>query len=206
MNRKALFLGTVIVISCLLFIMLAVYATGGKPAGPDITILACLAQHRTGTADAVFRYLTWAGSFYVLAPLCLLISYVLGRGGRPARAWFFLSSFMGAALAARVLKNLLGSERPDLYPPLVDTFTAYAFPSAHAAQVSAFCLALYLLLKLAHQAWCMTAGLMMLILVVTVLFSRLYLQVHYPGDVIAGAVLGTICVVASFALFRKRLK
>jgi membrane-associated phospholipid phosphatase len=46
----------------------------------------------------------------------------------------------------------------------------------------------------------------MLILVVTVLFSRLYLQVHYPGDVIAGAVLGIICVVASFALFRKRLK
>ncbi|MGD9000773.1 MAG: phosphatase PAP2 family protein [Granulosicoccaceae bacterium] len=206
MNRTIHLPVTVIAICCLAFILLAVYAILGKPAGLDISILAYLAQHRTGTADAVFQYLTWAGSFYVLAPLCLLISYLLARGGQLLQAWFFLSSFMLAALAARVLKNLLGSERPDLYPALVDTFTAYAFPSSHAAQITAFALALYLLLAGARPAWRVTAGLVLPVLAIAVLFSRLYLQVHYPSDVIAGGLLGVICVMAGYAIFRKQCK
>jgi undecaprenyl-diphosphatase len=204
MNRRLRLHFTVIVSCCLVFILLAIYATLGKPAGLDLSILTYLAQHRTETADAAFQYLTWAGSFYILAPLSLLISYLLSRRQQKVQAGFFFSSFMLAALAARIVKNLLGRERPDLYPAMVDSFTDYAFPSAHVAQISAFSLALFLLLTRTRSPWRKTLGVGLLIVSIAVTISRLYLQVHYPSDVLAGTALGILCVVVCAMFFDAR--
>lgn len=194
----------IIAILCLLLAILVVYAMLTTPFAFEHGILGYFAAHQGRLANALFHHMTWAGSFFVLGPLSLLVSYLLAKQHRQAQAWQFLCSFMLAALLARILKYLIGRERPDLSPALVDTFTSYSFPSSHATQISAFCLALFLLVRAARRTWRVLLGTALLLLASIVMLSRLYLQVHYPSDVLAGGLLGVLSVALCALTFRKR--
>lgn len=83
------------------------------------------------------------------------------------------------------IKRVVGRRRPQLpgLPPLTSTPTSLSFPSAHAS--TAFAGArLYARLGLPRgPLYALATGLAL---------SRLYLGVHYPSDVLAGAALGTL--------------
>lgn len=87
-------------------------------------------------------------------------------------------------ITARAIKRTVPRERPRLtgLQPLAPTPTARSFPSSHTAAAVAAVSAFDELLPkagLSALAWA-TA------------FSRLYLGVHFPSDVVAGAVLGRL--------------
>ena len=46
---------------------------------------------------------------------------------------------------------------------------------------------------------------MALILAVLIAFSRLYLYVHYPTDILGGLLVGILCGVGAYLLLRKKL-
>ena len=85
-----------------------------------------------------------------------------------------------------IIKPLVGRERPcDVTVPedmLLACLSDHSFPSGHTAAAFAAAFALFLCHKRAGSA--------ALILAVLMGFSRLYLFVHFPSDVIAGALLG----------------
>jgi undecaprenyl-diphosphatase len=115
------------------------------------------------------------------------------------RPWFFVA-LATATLAADglsyVLRQWIGRDRPPLvYPdprPLVHLPHSGAFPSGHAA--SAFAAATVIAWasrRLAIPAY---------LLATLVAWSRVYVGVHWPLDVIGGAVLGTLVAIALLKL------
>ncbi len=100
----------------------------------------------------------------------------------------------GAYLVNTAIKPIVGRRRPRLpdLPALTGTPTGLSFPSAHASTSFAGALAYSRLGMPAAPLYGLAVGLA---------FSRLYLGVHYPSDVLAGAVLGTtVGAVASDVL------
>lgn len=73
----------------------------------------------------------------------------------------------------------------------------YGFPSCHAAN----CFAVLTFLSLLIRNRMFTIS--MLIWALINCYSRMYLGVHYPGDLIAGAVLGYLCGLTMYAIVNK---
>jgi membrane-associated phospholipid phosphatase len=104
-----------------------------------------------------------------------------GRRGEWRRA----RRTVGAAYVTNTaLKFAVGRRRPNLpdLPPLTGTPTGLSFPSAHAATAFAGALAYSRLGIPKGPLYGLASALA---------YSRLYLGVHYPSDILAGALLGT---------------
>lgn len=169
----------------------AAVCPGGSCAVPGIDAagLALADAWRTPWLDGVARVLTWLGSLAVLLPLALLIAAVDAktRGWRAAALLPLAVSFAGAA--ALLGKLLVLRPRPDLFAAPVALPTDASFPSAHALQAAAFVTVLLLTREpVPRPAWWFAGA-----LAVTVVgLTRIYLQVHFPTDVLAGALVGVL--------------
>lgn len=110
--------------------------------------------------------------------------------GRRRAGWRRASGVVALTYAANVLVKLaVGRRRPSLpgLPPLTGTPTGLSFPSAHASTSFAGALAYRRLGVPAAPLYALAVGLSL---------SRVYLGVHYPSDVLGGAVAGTLLASA----------
>jgi len=110
-----------------------------------------------------------------------------GRALDPARrsGWDRATAAVGGAYVTNTaIKLAVRRRRPNIpgLPPLTSTPTGLSFPSAHAASSFAGALAYSRLGLPAAPLYGLASSLAL---------SRLYLGVHYPSDVLVGAVLGT---------------
>jgi len=107
-----------------------------------------------------------------------------------------IAALLAAFIGEVVLKNLVERVRPcnlnTLFPMLIPRPTDFSFPSGHT---SASFAATVIIWK-ANRKF----GVLALLLAFLIAFSRLYLYVHYPTDILAGMVLGLLCGLASIAL------
>lgn len=102
-------------------------------------------------------------------------------------------SLAGVALLSRLAKLWFARPRPDFFPIDHDIPMDASYPSAHTAQVVAFAMALGWIVKPENigLSYCLLIG-GLVIGVFAVTLSRLYLQVHYPSDVLGGIVLAVL--------------
>ena len=106
--------------------------------------------------------------------------------GEREREWRRATATVAGVYALNTaIKRVVGRRRPELpgLPPLTGTPTALSFPSAHASTSFAGA-GVYSRLGL--------PAVPLYALAVSLSLSRLYLGVHYPSDVLAGAVLGAL--------------
>jgi undecaprenyl-diphosphatase len=179
---------------------LVVFVLVGWAAGTLVTALVGssgldvvrdVAGERSAGLTAVAQTVTLAGSAFVLVPLALICCLLLARAGLRREAFAVALSLAGAMLLSDVVKLLVSRPRPPVEH--LQAVTGSSFPSGHATQASAFWFSLVLALAAAGVAPPLTrvaAGLA-LVLVLAVALSRVYLGVHYPGDALAGVLLGT---------------
>ena len=157
---------------------------------------------RSPWLDWIFLGLTWLGSLLTLLPLVLAVGTLLWRRGHRGEACFIVGALAGASLLAQLVKHLTLRPRPDLFAALAPVASPLSFPSAHAVQATAVAAALWLVaarLTPRYRQWLMPV---LLLIVVLVDSSRLYLQVHYPSDVVAGTIAAGCWVVGLQALMR----
>ncbi len=107
-----------------------------------------------------------------------------------------LTSLMGEGIIKHTVKRVRPCHEMDEEDKLLNNpRTFYSFPSGHTA--SSFSVATVIILS--HCPFYVCAPI--LLISMTIGFSRVYLRVHYLTDVLVGLLLGTICGVASVMLF-----
>lgn len=107
----------------------------------------------------------------------------------------FLTIIITDQLNSSVLKNMITRPRPchivngayiiENVRLLVSCGSGFSFPSSHAA--NSFAIAALLSIYYQKLSW------LFILLATIVGFSRIYVGVHFPSDVIGGAVVGVIC-------------
>ena len=164
----------------------------------DLYAVRDVAADRTAAATVVARVFSWIGSGFVVFPVALVCCLTLYRRRRRASALAVGLSTVGAQIIIDFDKLLVGRQRPPLHD--LDRVTGHSFPSGYTGHTAALCAVLVIegfMLRAARppQFAALVAG---GLLVGCVAFSRMYLGVHYPSDVVAEAVLGvTWSAVAS---------
>ena len=98
--------------------------------------------------------------------------------------------------AAELLKSAVGERRPQLARPLIGTPHSESFPSGHAA--TSFACATVLAVLAPRAAPFLFA------LALAIAYSRLYVGVHYPLDIVGGAVIGAATALLLLAVVRRR--
>jgi undecaprenyl-diphosphatase len=163
----------------------------------DRAVLLWIHVHSPEWLDGPMRLITALGSYLVVAPLLAAFVLVFYLKGWRLSAILLLVSTVGGSLLTTVLKAVFGRARPELFDSGY-TASFYSFPSGHATVAVGFYGALTLILayRLRGPArWAVaTCGVSLVLLIG---FSRLYLGVHYPTDVLAGflaAPLWVVCV------------
>ncbi len=153
----------------------------------DREILAALFAARRPWLDALLAPASWLGSLAVLVPAACALSWWRRRQSAGWSAALPVFALGGASLLVHSVKWLVARPRPALFEPIVAMPADLSFPSAHAAQAGALALAAVFVFP-RRVAWAVAAA--TAVLVALVALSRVYLQVHYPTDVLAGLLLG----------------
>ncbi|MBB3461432.1 phosphatase PAP2 family protein [Rhizobium sp. BK377] len=148
--------------------------------------------------------ITSLGGVTVLALLTLLATVYLLLDRRIVIAVFLFFSVFSGWLASTGLKLLVARARPDIVPHLVDVGD-HSFPSGHAMVSAVTYLTLGVLLARtqkyrATRIFVMGAG---IFLAVIIGLSRIYLGVHYPTDVLAGWVAGSLWALGCWLVSKR---
>jgi undecaprenyl-diphosphatase len=161
---------------------------GSLSCSIDDTIVVWMSGHRWHALDPIFVHLGTVdriGAVWVVLSLLLTLFERRGLGCAFVRAAIVFLACFAADSASFGVKDMTTRERPFVAHPKIDplyTVHSSSFPAGHAA--TAFAGAL-----IASYMW--RRGLpLFALLAVAIAFSRIYVGVHYPTDVVAGAAIG----------------
>ena len=176
------------------FVALSEEVLEGETRRLDTALLLWINSTLPAWLDRPMRLVTALGYPWAVTPLLLLTAYAFYRKNLKPSAALLLISVPGAAILGTSLKSFYERARPELFE---SGYAApfYSFPSGHAVTAISFYGVLTLLTARRLEGWrrwaVVAAGAALILLVG---FSRLYLGVHYPSDVVAGYLAATLWV------------
>ena len=154
---------------------------------------------RNDFLDAVMKTITSLGDhgfiWIILTVLFFLVKRTRRLGFTTA-----LSMLMTLFAVNIVIKNIVARTRPyevvEGLNRIIGAQDDFSFPSGHTAHAFAFSVVIFLMLS---RKW----GMFALVFAFLMGFTRLYVGVHYPTDVIAAALIGTVMAFLSVFVVRR---
>ena len=168
----------------------------------DQGLLALVQSGRSVGLDHAMVLFTRLGDFTTQLYCGLLLCGLLAL----LRQWRALAlavgTLLGTALTNALLKALFARVRPEV---LLDPLSSYSFPSGHSSAAFALFLCLGVLAGRGQPPRLRLTWLLLACIPATLIaLSRIYLGVHWPSDVIAGALLAATLCGASLAALQWR--
>lgn len=153
----------------------------------DTAIESWFHSHATPAGLAIFNVVTQLG-MPVVDVLIVVVAIYLWRKGDRLLLWNWLAATLGSKVIEHVLKLTVHRSRPEYGPEYLHGHS-YSFPSGHTMNAT-ICYLFLAYLAATHQGTTHARGLAAYgaagLLILSVAFSRLYLGVHYPSDVLGG--------------------
>lgn len=160
----------------------------------ELGILNYIQEHfRCGFLDTLMPMITAlanGGIFYIIVALLMLVF----KRTRKVGCYLAVALIFGAVLCNLILKNAVMRTRPYDLPEalpidlLIKAPRDYSFPSGHTLVACEGAVIMWFYSK--------RAGITATVLAVLIAFSRMYLYVHYPTDILCSIVLS---IITSFA-------
>lgn len=168
----------------------------------DIGILKVIYESRIQGLDLVFIFITNSAAVIAFGvPLILLLIATQKKNpGLRREALMILIPVALSAIVANVLKYVFDTPRPfEVYSFIhkLSVGGSPSFPSGHTADAFSFAVAM----ALVYRKWFIIFPL--LIWASLVGYSRMYLGVHFPSDVLGGAFIGAACSYG-YVIYAKR--
>jgi membrane-associated phospholipid phosphatase len=191
----ALFTTAIVLLACVLYM---VFTYNNVPI--DQQVFDIIAPHITKSRTVFMEIISFLGNhnFLIPANLLLLVYFLVKKNN------FYALKVAIIALSSVSVMSLLkrSFHRPRPSQPLVDGITNFSFPSGHAFMSIAFYgLLIWLAYKTIERKTLRRLIIfLILLLILSIGFSRIYLRVHYTTDVIAGFCFGTIWLIISLWL------
>ncbi|MDP9456529.1 MAG: phosphatase PAP2 family protein [Actinomycetota bacterium] len=189
----------------LLFSKIAEDVAEGESRAFDTAVLLWINAHFPDWLYGPMLVVTTLGYYWFVLPLLAVATVLFYRKRRRISAVLLPVATLGRMVLTTVLKSVFERARPDLFESGY-TASFYSFPSGHATIAVGFygTLTLLLAMRLAGlRRWAVVALGTALVLLIG--FSRLYLGVHYPTDVLAGFLAAPLWISAiglSYFLWR----
>lgn len=140
-------------------------------------------------------YLGNSGQIWILVGIIMLFFKKYRKCGFTVLLALFLCLIFGNG----ILKNLIARQRPcwidESVKLIIETPKDFSFPSGHTFSSFAASLSIFMYHK--------KLGISAFILAVLIAFSRLYLFVHFPTDIIGGIILGITASYVSYCIIKK---
>lgn len=145
-----------------------------------------------------------AGIFWIL--LCAAFLFIPAfKKDRKVGLSMMIALIVSLIMCNGIMKNLSARVRPfnvdTSFENLYGVFNGindWSFPSGHTSASFAAALAIIL--------WDRKKGIPAVVIAALIAFSRLYLTVHYPTDVLASLILGSLYGVAGYFISRLIMK
>ncbi|KFX67541.1 phosphoesterase [Pseudomonas taeanensis MS-3] len=168
----------------------------------DQGLLALLQEQRSASLDQLMVLITRLGDLNNQLAAGILLCLLLALARQWRATLFAGGTLLGTAVANGALKAWFARSRPEV---LLEPLGSFSFPSGHSSAAVAFFLVLGVLAGRGQPARLRLAWLLLACLpALSIAVSRVYLGVHWPSDIVAGALLaGSLCAL-SLSLTQRR--
>lgn len=187
-------------LSILIFDEIADHVYAEKTHAIDIFLSQSIYHIRTPWLTEIMKGISFLGAEFtlIIASLGIILLAIIHR---KREAVFFTGVLLLGALLNHVLKILYQRPRPDIDPLI--SLSSFSFPSAHAMNAFIFyAVVSYFVFHITKRTLLSVVVVAIAISIILLVgFSRIYLGVHYPSDVLAGYFAG-FCIFVSAILFK----
>lgn len=171
----------------------------------DKTILLHIHQLANPVLDKVMLFITSIGDPRTVVPLTgILLVFLWIKRQRMAALFFALDAAGGVALSY-FLKLAFSKPRPRLWESPIEEIT-FSYPSGHALGSMVIYGFLSYVFSRMYPRYATAIYTFAVLMIVSIGFSRLYMGVHWPTDIVGGYGIGFLWVMACISLLRLQIR